>query len=107
MFCILLISNGMCSTLMQLREVGRKFRSLNDNSKKDCEKLKEQLKEKEERISSLENLEKENEELKKKIEEAPAQSAAPASSEQEERIKVSHYYQGGGPMAWGEIHVHV
>lgn len=81
----------MLSTLTQLREVGRKFRSLHEGSKKDGEKLKEQLKEKEERISSLENMEKENEELKKKIEEAPAQSGAPASSEQEERIKVNHY----------------
>jgi hypothetical protein len=39
----------------------------------------------------LENLEKEKEELKKKIEETPAQSGAPASSEQEDRIKVKHY----------------
>ena len=79
-------TNGIiCSLLLQLREVGRKFRSLHDASKKDCEKLKEELKEEKERTSSLET---EKEELKKKIEETPAQSGAPASSEQEERIKV-------------------
>ncbi len=77
-----------CYLHFQLREVGRKFRSLHDASKKEGEKLKEQLKEKED---SLENLEKEKEELKKKIEETPAQSGTPASSEQEDRIKVSHY----------------
>lgn len=71
--------------LLQLREVGRKFRSLYDGSKKDCEKLKEEQKEEKEKTS---NLEKQNEELKKKIEEAPAQSGAPASAEQEERTKV-------------------
>lgn len=76
------------SLLFQLREVGRKFRSLHDGSKKDCEKLKEELKEEKERTS---NLEKENGELKKKVEETPAQSGAPASSEQEERIKVKQY----------------
>lgn len=68
-----------------MREVGRKFRSLNDNSKKECEKLNEELKKEKEKTNSLE---KENEELKKKVEETPAQSGAAVSSEQEEKIKV-------------------
>ena len=71
--------------LSQLREVGRKFRSLHDNSKKECEKLKEEMKEEKEKGS---NLEKEVEELKKKVEETPAQSGAPASSELEDKNKV-------------------
>ena len=83
--CSLCVTDGICSVLLQLREVGRKFRSLHDGSKKDCEKLKEELKEEKERTSSLE---KEKEELKKKLEETPAQSGAAASSEQEDRTKV-------------------
>ena len=73
------------SVFLQLREVGRKFRSLHDGSKKECEKLKEELKEAKEKTSSLE---KEKDDLQKKVDEAPAQSGAPASSEHEDKIKV-------------------
>ena len=69
----------------QLREVGRKFRSLHDNSKKECEKLKDELKEEKEKATVTN---KENEELKKKLEEMPAQSEAATSSEQEDKSKV-------------------
>lgn len=69
----------------QLREVGRKFRSLHDSSKKECEKLKDELKEK---ASRFEAVNKENEELKKKLEEMPAQSEAATSSELEDKNKM-------------------
>lgn len=50
---------------------------------------------------SLENLEKKNEEFKK-VEETPAQSGAPPSSEQEDRIKVP-LGTCGMRMSLGEI----
>ena len=47
--------------------------------------MKEELKEEKDKT---EEAKKENEDLKKKMEETPAQSEAPASSENEDRIKV-------------------
>ena len=69
----------------QLREVGRKFRSLHDSSKKECEKVKDELKEEKEKATVMN---KENEELKKKLEEMPAQSEAATSLELEDKNKV-------------------
>ena len=68
--------------------MGRKFRSLHDGSKKECEKVKEELKEEREKGATVDELRKENEELKKKIEETPAPSEASGSSEKDQKIKV-------------------